>query len=105
MNNSDVRLRIEQGRTAVSDFQEDWISGFPDQDAAIYSFWLYLNDSPIAHRVLVAVDGHRAYLPVPDISGDSPTTTPEEAKWGRIVTADRERFETALTYADMTIEG
>ena len=104
VNNSDVRVRIEQGRTAVKDFQEDWIDGFPNPDATSYSFWLYLNDSPITQRVLVGVDGHRAYLPIPDISGDDPVITPEKAKWGRIVTSDREHFERALDYADMVIE-
>lgn len=102
--NSNVRLRIERGKVAVQDFQEDWIEGFPDPDATSHSYWLYYGDSPITQKVLVAVDGYRAFLPVPTVRDDPPTLKPQDAHWGKIVTRDMADFERALSYSGIEIE-
>ena len=99
-----MRLRIERGKVAVEDFREDWVENFPNPDATSHSYWLYLGDSPITQKVLVAVDGYRAFLPVPTIRNDPPTISHNDALWGKIVTRDMADFETALGYSGIEIE-
>ena len=101
---NDVRMRIERGRPAVDDFQEDWVEDYPDSSAKSDSYWLYFGRSPISHRVLVSVDGHRAKIPIPNRTDGELVIDKSGETWGRIVTRDRSSFERALQYPDIQIE-
>lgn len=102
--NHDVNLRLERGRVAVQDFQQDWTDNFPDTNAISYGYWFYYGQSPILYQVLVSVDGHRADLPIPDREEDRLVISATEAKYGRIVTGDRDQFDRALKRANIEIE-
>lgn len=49
-------------------FNEDWATNHPDKEAYRYDYIIYDGDIQIKEFSLVAIDGHRAYLPMPKIN-------------------------------------
>ncbi|MDZ7850070.1 MAG: hypothetical protein U5K70_04390 [Halodesulfurarchaeum sp.] len=49
----DVQLRVEQGKVAVQNFQEEWSDRYPDnENNTSFSFWVIYDRSPIDHQVI-----------------------------------------------------
>jgi hypothetical protein len=67
----DPRLRFKSKQTEDGiqneDFREPWANKHPDPKAIGYWHVLYFDGQSIERFILVAVDGHRATLPLPDI--------------------------------------
>jgi len=104
----DVNLRIEEGRKAVEGFEEGWSERYPDTEHNdSYSFWVVYNQSPVDHVVLVAVDGYRAYIPVPDRpeSESEPWTISKyEYMIGAAITADYRSYQERLDIGNIEVE-
>ncbi|WP_222912742.1 hypothetical protein [Natrinema sp. SYSU A 869] len=104
----DVQLRIEQGRKAVEDFSEEWSDRYPDtENNESYSFWVVYNQSPVDHVVLVAVDGYRAFIPVPDrpdSDGDPWTISQYEYMIGDAITAGHRSYTDRLDMGDIEVK-
>lgn len=64
---SDVALRIEKDDyDELGDFGEEWATKFPDPNAKSFYAHVYYDSSPVLKEYIVSVDGHRAYIPLPD---------------------------------------
>lgn len=104
----DVNLRIEEGRKAVEDFQEEWSEKYPDTEHnESYSYWVVYNQSPVDHVVLVAVDGYRAYVPVPtrpESAGDPWTISKYEYMIGAAITGDYRAYNDRLEMGNIEVE-
>ena len=64
----DVNLRICIGSTEEELFDESWARNFPDKNAKRVHGCVYYGSSPVYQFLLIAVDGHRALLPMPKSS-------------------------------------
>jgi len=63
----DVALRIERAPfDEHSDFHEAWARNFPDPDAQKFTVIIYYDSSPAKKEYIVAVDGYRIDIPLPD---------------------------------------
>ena len=63
----DLLLRIDRANRDDC-FNEEWATGFPDPCAKRVSFEVFYGPSFICRQILVAVDGYRAYLPMPKVN-------------------------------------
>lgn len=65
----DLHVTIRQIRSDVGgdDFHEAWAKKVPDKTAKVVLFDLYFGASFVERHHMVAVDGHRAILPMPEI--------------------------------------
>jgi hypothetical protein len=61
----DVSIALAWSKTIHDDFKEDWAKGFPDPQASSHYVDILYNNSLVERFVYVAVDGFRAYLPLP----------------------------------------
>jgi hypothetical protein len=64
-----VRIVAKKQRSQRS-FQEAWAQDFPDPRAYLCIFELWYGATFVKEYPFVAVDGYRAYLPVPRSQGD-----------------------------------
>lgn len=63
----DVALRIEkQEHGGHEEFHEEWAEDFPDPDAKKFTIQIYYESTPVLKEYIIAVDGYRAYIPIPD---------------------------------------
>lgn len=72
----DVNLRIEsdyESDVIVEDFKEEWANKHADPSATSKSYNVYYGGTLVTYVVLVAVDGGRALLPIPDFDTKAPT--------------------------------
>jgi hypothetical protein len=72
----DVAISLVWGRTEGRDFREPWANRFPDPSASMVWFDIRYHGAPILREVMVAVDGSRCYLPLPN-QRDAPRSVPE----------------------------
>lgn len=61
-----ILLTIHEIEESKREFHEEWAERHPDNRAFCYKYTIKYNNNPITSILLVAVDGHRAYLPIPD---------------------------------------
>lgn len=61
-----ILLTIHEIEESKREFHEEWAERHPDKRAFCYKYIIKYNNNPITSILLVAVDGHRAYLPIPD---------------------------------------
>lgn len=68
VNPNNLAMRIEKKPIDFDNdfFNEDWTSTLPDSNAYRVEFELFYNSSFLAEFQLVAVDGFRAYVPLPN---------------------------------------
>jgi len=88
---SDLNIRIERKEKEVGDSRkfegEDWAVKHADPNAFRVICEIYYGSSFVEERMLVAVDGYRAILPLPEFQK---TTIPlEEYRFARIIDQDR----------------
>ena len=64
-----LRFRVEfnEDGTHNENFQEPWANDHPDKRAVSYWYDLFYSGSRINRVILVAVDGGRALIPMPDV--------------------------------------
>lgn len=63
----DVAIRIERSSfEEYTDFNESWAAGFSDPNARKFSVTIFYESSPINREYIVAVDGYRIDIPLPD---------------------------------------
>ena len=63
-----ILLTIHEIESSKREFHEEWAERHPDNRAFCYKYIIKYNNNMITSILLVAVDGHRAYLPLPDRS-------------------------------------
>ena len=104
----DVNLRIERGQTVNKDFREEWNETFPshenDQSEA---YWVFYGATPVERQTIVAVDGYRAYIPLPDRPDSEEDTwaiSSYQDSFGEIVNQDYRAYRDHLDRAGITIE-
>ena len=61
----DIRVEEQEGDEGTAAFHEPWANGFPDPNARRVMFTVFYRASWVKEFMLVAVDGYRAYLPLP----------------------------------------
>ena len=65
----DIALRIQkQDFDEYEDFQENWAESLPDPDARRFKITIFYESNPVRNEYIIAVDGYRAYIPMPDRS-------------------------------------
>lgn len=80
-----IGLRIKHEATLCEDFREPW-TNFPDRSASSEQYGVYYENNEIFGFVLVAVDGWRCLLPLPQRGYDAnPTVTTANDHLARIV--------------------
>jgi len=80
-----IGLRIKHQSTLRENFIEPWVT-FADRTASSEQYSVYFDNNEIFNFVLVAVDGWRCLLPLPQRGHDaSPAVTPEQDHLARIV--------------------
>lgn len=65
---SDLNVRIlreEKDDDSDDTFNEPWVKIYPDKSAHKINYHLYYGVSFIKEELLIAVDGYRAYIPIP----------------------------------------
>ena len=79
----DLNLRIERADDD-RDFNEPWAIKFPDKNARAINYRVFYNNSFVEEKMLVAVDGFRATLPLPKSSQDL-SVNKSDVNFARIV--------------------
>jgi hypothetical protein len=67
----DVLIGLAWGIPANEDFQEDWANQFPDSHASSFLVDVFYTGCLSYRAYLVAVDGGRIYLPMPQLHVDN----------------------------------
>ena len=79
----DLNLRIERSDND-REFNEPWATKFADKDARAVNYRVFYNNSFVDEKMLVAVDGFRATLPLPKSANDL-SVNKEDENFARIV--------------------
>ena len=79
----DLNLRIERSDND-REFNEPWATNFPDKNARAVNYRVFYNNSFVDEKMLVAVDGFRATLPLPRSAQDLSVNKKDE-NFARIV--------------------
>jgi hypothetical protein len=69
----DIRITAKKQRAART-FVEPWAQNFPDRRAYLCVFELWYHATLVKEYAFVAVDGYRAYLPIPKAFDDMTIT-------------------------------
>lgn len=104
----DVDLRIERGDTAVEEFDEEWTNFPNNENNASYEYWVFYGSSPIERQMIVAVDGYRASIPLPDRpnnDGEPWTISEYQYRFGQIVNHDYTTYSDYLGRAGIEVKG
>jgi hypothetical protein len=64
---SDVSIKLQWGRTCVSEFDEPWTRKFPNHEATSEYAEVLHQGSPVYREIYVAADGGKVLLPMPRI--------------------------------------
>lgn len=80
----DIALQIERASfDQHTDFHEKWARKFSDPNAQKFTVTVYYNSSPVKKEYIVAVDGFRVNIPLPD--RDSLSITEFQYRLGEIL--------------------
>ncbi len=63
----DLNVRLAADKESEREFCEPWTQKYPDPNAHLIEYVLWYGASPIERFPLIAVDGYRAYLPLPKL--------------------------------------
>jgi hypothetical protein len=103
--NPEIAIRRREADHDVDGFREAWTESFPDPAAYRCVHEVLYKNTPIQEAVLVAVDGNRMYLPLPQSPVDL-TITPQQYAFSKLVnqfTSQLERFHEYLRRAGITV--
>lgn len=78
-----LHLRIER-EIHCRPFNEPWATSHPDSEAVAINYTVKYGQSFIERKMLVAVDGYRAILPLPE-NANSPYVSAEDVNFAEIV--------------------
>jgi len=103
--NSDINLRLSLDRSEEFDgqFDEPWVSEFPDKKGQKQLVRIYYLATPIGKVFCVWVDGSRHLIPMP-MSLDSLTINSFQYKIGSILNLPYQGFDQALHRAGITVQ-
>jgi hypothetical protein len=77
-------LREETDDDFNKSFDEPWVKIYPDKSAFRVTYNLYYGMSFIKEELLIAVDGYRAYIPIPK-SQTCLEITKDQYQFGKII--------------------
>lgn len=99
---NDINLRICVSARADEEFDEAWVRVFPDKRAKRIDGYVYYANSPIYQFGLVAVDGHRAFLPMPK-SATELAVRKFDYEIARVATPNIDEFEIKFRHAKLSV--
>lgn len=103
--NPEVVIKRREPNHDIDGFHEAWAESFPDPAAYRCTHEVLYKNTTIEETVLVAVDGYRMYLPLPQSPVDL-TITLQQYAFGKLInhfTSQAERFDEYLQRAGITV--
>jgi len=95
----DVNLRIN-GIGQTNKFEEAWAINHPDSNACMIEYEIFYGATFIESKTLIAVDGFRAYLPMPKIN--TSIIEREDYLFAKLITGN-ERLDEYIERSNLTV--
>jgi hypothetical protein len=103
----DLNVRIQRKEEDELDerkFKEKWTEKFPDRNAYRQEYALFYGSSYCGYQLLIAVDGFRAYIPIPKSSGELKITK-KQYSFGKIINdLNRDELDQYLKMGGISVE-